>query len=275
MEDRVQRRVQRYGWDLAAAEYEELWRPQLAVAQSKLLELAAPARGERILDVACGTGLVSFAAAAAVQRDGHVLGVDISGRMVDAAVARGRERGVENVSFERMDAECLAMADASVDLALCSLGLMYLPDPAVALGEMRRVLRPGGRMALAIWGEPTRCGWAAVFPVVAEHVASDVCPLFFQLGKGDALAEACAQAGFTSIAVHRLQTTLQHANEDEACRAAFVGGPVAMAWNRFSDATRAAARSRYLEGIAEWRQADGRYAMPGEFVIAIATLRPA
>jgi len=269
MEDRVQRRVQRYGWDLAAAEYEELWRPQLAAAQSRLLELAAPARGERVLDVACGTGLVSFPAAAAVGPEGHVLGVDISGRMVEAAVARGRALGVGNASFERMDAERLAMADASVDLALCALGLMYVPDPAVALGEMRRVLRPGGRMALAVWGEPARCGWSAVFPVVAEHVASDVCPLFFRLGQGDALADACARAGFASIAVHRLQTTLLHADEDEACRAAFVGGPVAMAWNRFSDATRAAARGRYLEGIAKWRQADGRYAMPGEFVIAV------
>ena len=77
MEPRLQRRVQRYGWDLAAGDYETLWQAQLAQAQTGLLAAALLAKGERVLDVACGTGLVSLQAARAVGPRGKVLGVDL------------------------------------------------------------------------------------------------------------------------------------------------------------------------------------------------------
>src|ERR1700686_662577 len=71
MDARLQRRVQRYGWDLAAIDYEQLWQAQLAEAQSALLALASLELGEQVLDIACGTGLVSFEAAQAVSPSGH------------------------------------------------------------------------------------------------------------------------------------------------------------------------------------------------------------
>ncbi len=188
MDARLQRRVQRYGWDLAADGYEPLWRLQLAAAQAAMLASASLAAGQRVLDIACGTGLVSFDAARAVGPNGRVLGVDLSGKMVDAAQRRAAERKLPNVSFARMDAEALGVPDRSFDAVLCALGLMYLPDPAQALREMLRVLRPGGRLSLAVWGERSRCGWSALFPIVAAEVDSDVCPLFFSLGQGDSLA---------------------------------------------------------------------------------------
>ena len=93
-----------------------------------------------------------------------------------------------------MDAEALELADAGFDVVLCALGLMYVPDPARALREMRRVLRPGGRVVLAVWGERARCGWSPVFPIVDAEVASEVCPLFFAWARAT-LAALCAQAG--------------------------------------------------------------------------------
>ena len=78
-----------------------------------------------------------------------------------------------------MDAETLALPDAGFDVALNALGLMYVPEPEQAVREMRRVLRPGGRVGLAVWGERSRCGWAPVFEIVQAEVASDVCPRFF------------------------------------------------------------------------------------------------
>src|SRR5580704_12156445 len=174
MDARLQRRVQRYGWDLAALDYEQLWQAQLAEAQSALLSLASLEPGEQVLDIACGTGLVSLEAARAVSTGGHVLGIDLSERMVDAAERRAREMKLSNCSFSRMDAETLALPDASFDVVLCALGLMYMPDPEQAVREMRRVLRPGGRISLAIWGEQSNCGWSAVFPIVAAEVASEV-----------------------------------------------------------------------------------------------------
>jgi ubiquinone/menaquinone biosynthesis C-methylase UbiE len=90
MEPRLQRRVQRYGWDLAADDYEPLWQAQLDPAQAELLAQLALAPGERVLDVACGTGLVTLPAARAVGPLGRVLGVDISERMVQATQHRAQ-----------------------------------------------------------------------------------------------------------------------------------------------------------------------------------------
>lgn len=269
MHARLQRRVQRYGWDLAAADYEALWQAPLADAQQALLARAALAPGERVLDVACGTGIVAFAAARAVGAGGAVLGVDLSGAMVEVAQRRATAQGIPNARFARRDAEQLELPDASQDVVLCALGLMYLPDPERALREMRRVLRPGGRVVVAVWGERARCGWAALFGIVDAEVASDVCPLFFRLGQGHALVGACTEAGFVGVDARRLDATLVWADADAACDAAFAGGPVALAWSRLDAAARARVRARYLDAIAPWRH-DRTYRVPGEFVVVAA-----
>ena len=267
MDARLQRRIQRYGWDLAAVDYESLWQAQLAEAHDALLALASPAVGERVLDIACGTGLVSFGAARAVGPNGHVLGIDLSDRMINAAGRRARDLKISNCIFSRMDAETLALPDASIDVALCALGLMYMPDPEQALREMYRVLRPGGRVSLAVWGERSKCGWSAIFPIVDDEVTSEVCPLFFRLGEQDTLARLCADAKFGDVRHRRITTTLAFADANEACDAAFVGGPVALAWSRFDNEVRARVRARYLNAIESWRHGHG-YRIPGEFVIA-------
>ncbi|RYF43554.1 MAG: methyltransferase domain-containing protein [Comamonadaceae bacterium] len=276
MEARLQRRVQRYGWDLAVASYEAAWRGPLAPAQSALLGLAALQPGERVLDVACGTGLVALEAARRVGPHGSVLGVDLSGRMVDEAI-RQAALSPANCRFARMDAESLELADQSVDVALCALGLMYMPQPEQALREMRRVLRPGGRMVAVVWGERSACGWSEVFPIVDAEVASEVCPLFFRLGGGDALAQACATNGFEVLAQQRLTALLAFGDGAQACEGAFSGGPVALAWSRFDEPARQRVRQRYLDSIACWSKA-GRYEIPGEFVVVLAlaasTARP-
>jgi len=269
MDARLQRRIQRYGWDLAAADYESLWQAQLAEAQVALLALASPAEGEQVLDIACGTGLVSLEAARAVGPRGRVLGIDLSERMVDAAERRARDLGLSNCSFSRMDAEMLALPNASFDVVLCALGLMYMPNPERALREMSRVLRPGGRLSLAVWGERANCGWSALFPIVDAEVESEVCPLFFRLGNRDTLANLCVDEKFDDVRHRRLTTTLSFADANEACDAAFVGGPVALAWSRFDDEVRARVRARYLDAINPWRRGQG-YRIPGEFVVAAA-----
>lgn len=269
MDARLQRRIQRYGWDRAASDYEAFWSRQLEPAQARALELAGPCRGERALDVACGTGLLTFRVAELVGTTGHVVGTDISGGMLEVARVEAARRGFRQIEFSRMDAESLDLPTASTDVALCAFGLMYVPHPVAALAEMRRVLVPGGRVAVAVWGARARCGWADVFPIVDARVQSDVCPMFFRLGTGDTLAEEMARAGFCDIHVERLGAVLGYDSPEEACGAAFAGGPVALAYSRFDEGTRRAVRAEYLASIAGWRHGS-RYDLPGEFVVASA-----
>ncbi len=271
MEPRLQRRIQRYGWDLAAAAYDSLWQNQLAPAQAALLACAGLKPGERVLDVACGTGVMSLDAAARVSPGGEVVGVDLSGRMIEMARRRAMQEQCANASFGRADAESLGLPENSFDAALCALGLMYLPDPDRAVLAMRRVLRPGGRIILAVWGQRSQCGWAELFPIVDAEVASDVCPLFFRLGQGESLAGICLNAGFDVTTHSRISETLIYRDDDQACDAAFVGGPVALAWSRLGEAARERVRVRYLDSIAPWRGRDGTYRIPGEFVIVAAS----
>ncbi len=267
MESRLQRRVQRYGWDKAVGDYEAGWRAQLEPAQSLMLDMAALRPRERVLDVACGTGLVSFRIVDVVGKDGAVVGTDISGEMVEAACRLAAERKIGNVRFERCDAEELCLDDEPFDAALCGLGLMYVPNPVKALKEMGRLLKPGGRAAAAVWGARAKCGWAEIFPITDARVASDVCPMFFHLGTQDMLVRSFAEAGFTDICSERLQVTLVYASDDDALGAAFRGGPVALAYSRFDDATKQAVHTEYLCSIAAYRIGE-EYRIPGEFVVA-------
>jgi ubiquinone/menaquinone biosynthesis C-methylase UbiE len=270
MDARLQRRIQRYGWDKAAAFYERYWEAQLAPAQRRLLALADLQPGEHVLDVACGTGLVTFPAADAVGPSGSVAATDISEVMVERVAHEAARRGLAHVITARRDAEDLQFPDGSFDVILCALGLMYVPDPRAAFAEMVRVLRPEGRAVVAVWGARDRCGWAEIFPIVDARVQSEVCPMFFQLGTGDLLRQSLAGAGFADIVVERLSTTLAYQSKEDACGAAFEGGPVALAYSRFDAPTRDEAQAEYLASIERFRTGEG-YAIPGEFVVARAT----
>lgn len=266
MDARLQHRVQRYGWDRAASYYEQAWQKQLEPAQTRLLEMAALRPGERVLDVACGTGLVTFRAAAAVGTGGAVVGTDISEEMVKRCGENAAARGLAHVSFRREAAERMDFPDGTFDAVLCALGLMYVVDFAGSIREMHRVTKPGGRAVSAVWGRRAGCGWAEIFEIVQRRVQSDVCPMFFQLGTGEVQKQLFEAAGFAGVRSERMNVTLEYAGGEDACIAAFAGGPVAMAYSRFDEATRAGAYAEYLESIAAFRRGDG-YAIPGEFVV--------
>jgi ubiquinone/menaquinone biosynthesis C-methylase UbiE len=272
MDAKLQRRIQRYGWDKAVSYYEQCWKQQLEPAHTHLLALAALQGGERVLDVACGTGLVSFRAAASVGPEGAVLGTDLSENMVECARAMAAQPHLRHTTFARMDAEDLRLPDGTFDVALCALGLMYVPHPVRALQEMSRVLKPGGRAVAVVWGQRDRCGWAEIFPIVEMRVHSEVCPLFFQLGAKDILAQTFQVAGFKDIVSERLSTVLHYTSATDACGAAFAGGPVALAYSRFDARTRQAAHAEYLAAIAAYGTGGG-YAIPGEFVVVRGSKR--
>src|SRR4030095_44164 len=267
MDAALQRRVQRYGCDKAARHYENFWQQQLKPAQDKLLQTANLQPGEKLIDTACGTGLVSFPAAEKVGSTGFVLATDISDEMVKVGEELAHEKNYNNIRFERMDAEELEVLNEEYDVSTCALGLMYVPDPVKALKEMYRVIKPGGRAVAAVWGQRDRCGWAGVFEIVDKRVSSEVCPLFFSLGTGDRLKLSFEVAGFSNIIVERINTDLIYQSDEEACGAAFAGGPVALAYHKFSDQVKNEVHIEYLDSIKSFQEGKG-YAVPGEFVVA-------
>jgi hypothetical protein len=122
---------------------------------------------------------------------------------------------------------------------------------------------------MSVWGQRSNCGWADLFPIVDARVESDVCPMFFALGAPGALAATLETAGFVGIETMRLAVDLRYADADEALGAAFLGGPVALAYSRFDDDARSSAHAEYLASIADHADGSG-YRVPGEFVIASA-----
>ena len=270
MHPNLQRRVQRYGWDRASAYYENCWQDQLKPAHNLLMEVSNVQSGEKIIDIAAGTGLISFRLINLAGTSGNLLATDISDEMVAIGIDLSKASSCKNVSFERMDAEHLNCDDNTFNLATCALGLMYFPEPENALSEMYRVLKPGGRVVTAVWGSRNKCGWADIFPIVDKRVNSDVCPMFFNLGEGEVLNYLFDSAGFEDISIQKLETKLIYTSSKEACDASFLGGPVAMAYSRFDTKTKDDARKEYIKSIEPYKTEYG-YEIPGEFVVCSAT----
>jgi len=139
-------------WERRRADIEKVAAP---VRRWMLRELS-PRAGDTVLELAAGVGDTGFDAAEVVGEQGRLISSDFSPAMVDAARRRGAERGLRNVGYRVMDAEQIDLDAESVDGVLCRFGYMLMPDPAKALAETRRVLRPGGRIALAVWGAMER-----------------------------------------------------------------------------------------------------------------------
>lgn len=146
------------GWDSRHAYFEEIARP----VTDLMLERLAPERGQTILDLAAGTGVAGFAAAGLVGREGHVIVSDFAEGMIEAANRHAARLGLTNVECRVLDAERLDVPDDAVDGVLCRWGYMLMADPAAAFRETRRVLRPSGRLAFAVFTGPAENPWGSL-----------------------------------------------------------------------------------------------------------------
>jgi SAM-dependent methyltransferase len=266
MEPKLQIRVQRYGWDAASELYEEGWRGPLAPAQQTLLRVADIKPGERVIEAACGSGLVTRTLAEIVGPAGYVLATDLSQNMVDLTARN--TTGYGWVATARKSADDLG-EEGSFDAAVCALGLMYVPDPGKAAASMMRAVRPRGRVVATVWGERRNCGWAEIFPIVDARVVSEVCPLFFASGAPGSLRRDFEQAGLRSVEEHRQREVLAFPDERSLLSAMLLGGPVALAVKRFTPETMKEVEDEFLESVKGHRSADGSYGIPGEFVTVV------
>lgn len=204
------------GWDERHAYFEEIARP----VTEKMLELLDPCPGDELLDLAAGTGVVGFSAAALVRPTGRVIVSDFSRAMVDVASRRAEQLGLENVDCRVLDAERLELPDRSVDGVLCRWGYMLMADPAAALRETRRVLRADGRVACAVFAGPEQNPWAALPSRVLGqrgHIPPPEAdaPGILALADRDRLRRLFTEAGFASPAIEDVTFSYRFAGMDD------------------------------------------------------------
>jgi SAM-dependent methyltransferase len=203
-------------WDDAADIYDETIVPALSDAHHQLLRVLDPAPGERVLDLGCGTGRMSELVA---QAGGKVAAaVDLAPQMV---VRARRRLGPDGIDVHEMDAQALTFEPASFDAVVAGFSLMFCPDHLAALRETRRVLRPGGRLAMSVWGLPEECDTVRVGRVTARFGEGPLpaTPTGQALGDPGHLRRLLQQTGFTSIAMRSQVMRLRYPGPD-ACWAA-------------------------------------------------------
>ncbi len=260
------------GWDDRHAYFEETARPVV----ERMLERLAPARGEAILELAAGTGVVGFAAAALVGSGGRVIVSDFSEAMVEAAERHAGELGLENVECRMLDAERLDLPDEAVDGVLCRWGYMLMADPAAAFAETRRVLRRGGRLSCAVFAGPEQNPWAALPSRVLQergHMPPPEAagPGILALADRDRLCRLFAGAGFSDPNIDEVAFTWRFRDVDDYWEfLSTAAGAIAMVLGRVDDAERRRVREQIGERVASFI-VDGGIELPAVSLVASAS----
>ncbi len=213
-------------WEEAASGWvsqAELMRDFAAPVSHWLLDAIAPQPGHRVLELAAGLGETAMLAAELVAPMGGVVVSDQAEAMLAGARARAAALGLENLEFRVLNAEWIDLPVASVDAVICRWGYMLMADPAAALGETRRVLRSGGRVALAVWDRLDANPWALLPTqelierglVPRPDPDAEPMPGPFRLGDEARVRELLAEAGFADVHVEALELSRRHESFQE------------------------------------------------------------
>jgi SAM-dependent methyltransferase len=273
------RRASRERWDRTSAGWRrraELLSRVTAPVSQWLVEAIQPQPGHRVLELAAGMAETGMLAAELVRPGGTVIISDHSEGMLAGARDRAKELGLENVEFKQLDAEWIDLPLAHVDGVLCRWGYMLLADPAAALRETRRVLRPGGRVALAVWDTPDRNPWISapgrllVQRGLAERPPPDE-PGPFALADEARLHELIEEAGFSEIEVDGLEFAMSAPDFEELWDTQM---DMSMMFRevvgRLEPDTREQVRVALAEALAPFTGEDGAIEMPARTLVATA-----
>jgi SAM-dependent methyltransferase len=259
------------------------WRKRQASLREKsapvadwLVQALAPQPGERVLDLAAGPGETGFLVAQRLGSEGRLVSSDQAPEMVEVAQARAAELGLDNVEFVVMDAQRLDLPPASFDAALCRWGYMLMADPDEALRRTRRVLRDGGRLALATWDRPDRNLWMAA-PVIALVSQGALAPPNpadpspFALHDPDDLRRRLEEAGFGPVRTDRVEFGQRYPSFDEYWAETMdLAAPIASVVDELAPDAQEAARAATRETLSQFIGNDGRMEVPASAVVALA-----
>lgn len=193
-------------WDNIAEKF-DMWLPHIAPVGDMLLEKLGTGPGDHIIDLASGTGEPALSLARRFGGTVSIIGVDSAGGMVRAATNKVKKEHIPGIEFREMAAEKLEFDDAFFDRALCRFGVMLFEDPQKGLNEMWRVLKPGGRFAVAVWSTPetmpTLC-WA--YKAFKDRIPEDQYPPIAKvtsLSGPDVFDNLLSKAGFSDFSVEQ------------------------------------------------------------------------
>ena len=261
------------GWEKRRDEFQ-----QMALPLSQwMVEAIAPQPGHRVLELAAGLGDTGLLAAELVQPGGEVLITDGAEAMVEAARRNAEAAGATNVEARAMEAEWIDVPTATIDGVLCRFGYMLLADPETALRETRRVLKPGGRVALAVWDAIERNPWLGVVRRVLDEQgvgrpADPDAPGPFRLSAPGAVQELLEATGFAEVQVEPMDLEQRAASLDDWWQSLQdTSAATQRAVAGLSPAEHYRLRDAFDAGYQEYVQDDGSLIIPARALVAAAS----
>jgi ubiquinone/menaquinone biosynthesis C-methylase UbiE len=259
-------------WRRGAAQRDEVTGP----ASEMMLDLANLRAGDRVLDVAAGTGDQTLMAARRVGPTGYLLATDNSTSMLNVAAEAARNAGLTNVDTRVMDAENIDLDADSFDAVICRMGLMLFPNPVKALIGMHRVVKPTGKVVTLVWSteEKNPCRGVPLSIVRRFGCNLSAVPglrLMFALGDPGILEDTFRAGGFHDVAVRAVTTRWRFPSTAEAIRAtkdSFLGLQRIM--DQLSDADRQRAWKEIEQELSQFEAPNG-FEAPGEVLIGVGT----
>ena len=247
----------------AAETYERALVPAVFAPWAPLVvALADPRPGDKVLDIACGTGVVTRLAARQVGRTGNVVGLDLNpGMLAFAASITPSNNSDAPITWREASATDMPFPEATYDIAYCQLGLQFFPDRSAAMREMYRVLVSGGRLGLMVWqGIQYTPGFGALAAALARHISSEAEGIMrapFALADAEQLHALVAAGGFRDVTLQSVSGTVRFPSVASFVEDYVRGSPLSGHVAKVSDESRAALVSEVSDALAVYVAEDG------------------